>query len=92
MGGVERIGNFDGQFEHPVEVERCPAKQLAKRMSFQAFHSNEEIALLFSDFVDSADIWMVQRRRDAGFATEPIICLGIAGKVVGEEFEGNEAS
>jgi hypothetical protein len=61
VGGVQRVSDFDGQFEQPVEVQRCPSKQLAQRMSFQAFHGDEEIALLFSDLADGTDIGMVQR-------------------------------
>jgi hypothetical protein len=47
---------------------------------------------MLRNFVNGADIGMIQRRSGASFAQEALIDLLILGDVLGEEFEGDKAA
>ncbi len=46
---------------------------------------------MLPDFVDGADVRMIQRRCGTGFAQEAFIGLPILGDAIGQKFEGDEA-
>jgi hypothetical protein len=45
---------------------------------------------MLPDFVNGADVRMIQRRCGAGFPTETLERLRVSGKVLGKEFQRNE--
>jgi hypothetical protein len=47
---------------------------------------------MLPDFVNGADVRMIQRRCGAGFPTETLERLRVSGKVLGQEFQGHKAS
>ena len=47
---------------------------------------------MLSNFVDGADIRMVQCGRGASLTPESFQCLSVFGKVFGKKFEGNETA
>jgi hypothetical protein len=55
-------------------------------------HDNEGLAVLFANFVDGANVRMVQGRGSLGFALKAAECLRVFGYVVGQELEGYEAT
>jgi hypothetical protein len=44
-----------------------------------------------ADFIDCADVGMVERRSGAGFPAEAVEGLRVLGNVVRKEFQGDEA-
>ena len=50
------------------------------------------MTLVLADFVNGADVGMIQRRRGACFTAKAFECLGILGRIVGKEFQGDESS
>ena len=47
---------------------------------------------VLADFVDGADVGMVQRRGRAGFAAEALESLRVLGRIVRKKFERDEAA
>jgi len=47
---------------------------------------------VFADFVDGANIGMVESGSGAGFATKAFESLRVARELVGQKFEGDEAA
>src|SRR5580698_5026887 len=65
---------------------------MPQRQSVQKLHGDEGFAVLVVNFVDRADVRVVQCRRSLGFALKTAEGLCIFGYVVGQELEGNKPS
>ena len=59
--GIERISHLDGDVEHLPQVER-PARQPAiERLAIEQLHGEIQLAFVFVEAVDGADVGMVER-------------------------------
>ena len=65
---------------------------MLQRHAFQKFHGDERVAILLANFVDGADVGMIQRRCGASFAAETFQCLRIARDVFRQEFQRDKAA
>ena len=65
---------------------------MLQRHAFQKFHGDEGMSVLLADFVDGADVGMIQGGSGARFAAETFEGLRIAGNVFGQKFQGDEAA
>ncbi len=91
MGGVAGVGNLDSAVEKKIQLEWTAGNALAKRLAFEELHSDEGASFVLIDFVDGADVGMIERRGGAGFALEALEGLTVGGESVGEEFQGDVA-
>src|SRR6516165_8485606 len=71
----------DGFYGQTIVVEG-----FGKRPTIHVFHGDENLARVLPDFVNGADIRMVERRSHAGFKAQPFIDRQIAGQMFGEKF------
>ena len=66
---------------------------MLERHAIEKFHGDEaQAAFAFADFVDRADVVVIQRGGGAGFAAKAFECTGIGGDVVGQKFERDESA
>ena len=84
---VERIRDLNADVEQRVDTEWLGAHPVLQCAPFQEFHREEGPSLGFLDFVDRADVWMIQRRCGARLALEALERLRIADEIVREEFQ-----
>ena len=61
-------------------------------MTFQQLHHDEVTAVLLADFVDYADVRVIERRGGAGFALETLVGIGSVVRSLGKEFECDAAA
>src|SRR5712672_1467971 len=61
-------------------------------LAIEIFHGDERAALVITDFIDGANVRMIERGRGAGFTAEPFQRLRLAGHFFGKEFERDEPS
>src|SRR5437867_4209142 len=73
MGGFESVGNLDTDVEEALKFEWAAKEQLFECLPFQVLHNNEGPSVIFANFVDGADIGMVQRRCSAGFTSDVLV-------------------
>jgi hypothetical protein len=59
VGGVEPIGNFDGQRQSQFGLHRLPGNFMLQRYAIQKFHGDERASAVFGYFVDSANVGMI---------------------------------
>ncbi len=64
---------------------------MAQREAIQKLHGDEGLAMLVINFVDGADVGMIQRGSGLGFTFEAGQGLRIIGNVVREELQGDKA-
>jgi hypothetical protein len=65
---------------------------MLQRRAFQQLHHDEIQVLMPTNFVDGADVGMIQRRGSASFAAKTLQRLRIARQFVGQEFHGYKAA
>ena len=64
--GVERVRDFDGEWKNGIQVQHGPRDPVLQSHPFQVFHGDKCLAVLLPNFIDRADIRMVQGRRSLG--------------------------
>src|SRR5580700_8241727 len=90
VGGIERVVDFDGEIEQLADFERLARDFLLERLAFEELHHDESLALVAADFVDGANVGVVERRGGAGFALESFEGLRVFGEVFRKEFQRYE--
>ena len=92
MGRVERVGNLRGQVQQHMERHRPTADPLLQRLPLQQFHGDEAMAFVFADFVDRADVRMVQRRGRARLAEKTLQGLVVARNLARKKLQRDAAA
>jgi hypothetical protein len=60
MSRIQRIGNIDGDGKKHLQLEGMGGDELLERVAVEIFHGNEGAAQVLADFVNSADVGMIQ--------------------------------
>ena len=89
--GIEGIGHFGSECEQEIGFEGPSVDALLQRHAIEMFHGNERLAILFADVVDGANVRVIQGRGGLRFALETGQGLGIAGNVLRQKLERDEA-
>ena len=79
VGCVERVRNLNAQRQHCLHLQRFARNEVLERHAIEKLHGDECLRVLFADFVDGADVGMVQGRRRLGLAFETRESLRVAG-------------
>ncbi len=90
MRGVERVGDFDGNFEEAIELHRLAGDYVLQRGAIEKFHGDEGFAVFFADVVDGADARVIQCGGSLGFTLKAAQSLRIAGYFFGKKFQCDE--
>jgi hypothetical protein len=61
-------------------------------IAFQQFHNDERAAIVVSNFMNRADVRMIDGRRGSGFALEPLQRDGIPRQIIRQKLQRNFAS
>ncbi len=72
MRGIEGAGEVAAEGEHLVDGHRSARQPRRQRLAVEQLHHHELPALVLADVVERADVGVVQRRDDAGFALEAL--------------------
>ena len=91
VGGIECVGDLISYIEDLIERHGAAGDAMFQRLAVEVFHGDEPLAVVFVDFVDGADVGMIQRGGGLGFAFETGQGLRIFGYIVRQEFQGDEA-
>ncbi len=70
VGGVEGVGNFDGECRGAVHLHRAAGDPVLEGLAFETFHGDEGLAVLFADVVDGADVGMIESGGGLGLAAK----------------------
>jgi hypothetical protein len=67
------------------------ANAVFQRQSIQELHGNESLPVLVINFVDGADVRMIQRGGGLGFSLKAGECLRVFSYTIRKELEGDES-
>ena len=90
--GIEGVGDLDGEFEGFFDGQRLAGNAVLQRLAFEVLHGDEGPSVFLGDFVNGADVGVIEGGGGAGFALEAFESGAIFGHIVGEEFQGDEAT
>lgn len=76
--GVKRVCDFDGERKHGIQVQHWPRDPVLQSHSLQILHRDKRLAVLLPNFIDRADIRMIQCRSGLGLTLETGQSLGIS--------------
>ncbi len=83
---LQGAGNLPPIPQQSLHRHPTIAQELRKRPPFHVLHGDEDLAFLLSDFIDSANIRVIQRRRVARLVTEALDSLRILHNLGGQKF------
>jgi len=67
---AECVRNLNPQLQHLLQRQRLAFDTVLEGQTIQKLHRNEELAILFAEFVDCANIWMIQGGSGLCFTVE----------------------
>ncbi len=91
VGGVEAVGDLNSQVEQFTRFQSLATHVVAKCSPFEELHGEEVLAVDLANFVDRANVWMIQRGRGASFSAKALSGLRVAGKLFGKKFQRDES-
>ena len=87
VGGVERVGDLNGEIEQIVEFHGAAGDGVLQGLAVEKFHGDEGFAVGFADIVNRADVGMVQGGCGLSFSLEAREGLRVFRDVVRQEFQ-----
>src|SRR6516165_10520774 len=92
MRSVKRIGNLDRELQQKIGLKGLTTDAVLERDAFEVLHDDEGLAVLLVDFVNGANVRVVQGGGGSRLALKALQRLRVAGDIFREEFEGDEAA
>jgi len=91
VGRTKCVRNLNPQFKYFPERKWLAGNAVLQRLPAEKLHRNEGLAVVFDDFIDGANIWMVQGGSSLCLTIETAQSLRIWREPVRKELQGNEA-
>src|SRR5882724_9882504 len=90
--GIERVGNLHTDLEDGLDCKNTPGDTFLERFALEQLHHDERLPIVFPNFVNGADIGMIQRRSGTRLATETLERLRILVERFGKKFQSDAAA
>src|ERR1700722_8371024 len=74
VSGVESVGDLSAEVEYLLEFQRVAMDETLKSLTFEQFHGDEVASVILGNFVDGADIRVVQGGGGTGLTLETVEC------------------
>src|SRR5215469_18658080 len=91
VGSIEGISDLDSQRQNCFDLQRLPPDAVLQVKPVQILHDDEQPTFVFADFVDRADVRMVEGRCGTRLSPELFKCLRIMRNIVGQKLQSDEA-
>ncbi len=90
VGRIERVGNLDCDIEQLLQIEWPALDHIPQSLAFQILHHQEDTALVLANFVNCANVRMIQSGRGTSLPPESFQRLRIIRQGVGEKLESDK--
>src|SRR5262249_47994438 len=88
---IERVGNLDGNCKKDFGFQGTSSDLVLQRDAIQKLHGDECLPVLVVNFVDSADVGVVESGSCPSLTSEAFQCLRVLRYIVRQKLECNEA-
>jgi len=89
---LDALVRFLGKVPVLAVVPNFHMARLSSDRALQQWHHHEGLALVFAEFVNRADVRMIQRGSSAGFLFKTFQRFRVLAKLLGQEFQRNTAT
>src|SRR5579864_7052887 len=89
---IEGVGDLNGQLQQYPKFHWAPGDAISQRCSVQELHDDEVPAVMPANFVNGADVGVVQRRGGARLPAKALQRLWIARHFVRQKLQRHEAA
>src|SRR5947209_20273124 len=89
---LESIGDLDAQIEHRLDLHRLAGDPVPECLPLQQFHGDEGSPIGLVDFVNGADVGVVQGGSSFGLPLKTAESLCIVCEFVGKKLQGDVAT
>jgi hypothetical protein len=79
LRGVECVGHLNRDFDEQPGIHRLAADAMLEGLALQEFHGDERSLVGFFNFVNGADVGMIQGRSRASFSLKAFKSLWVTG-------------
>src|ERR1700680_465992 len=90
VGGVERVGNLDPQIKQLWQGQWALGDALPESRTIEILHRDETPVLRLTDFVDHAEVGMIQAGSRTRFPSKSLQHHWVLGHQLGQEFKSHE--
>jgi len=87
----QRVSYLNRQVEQKFEFDGFAADAVLEGLALEKLHGDEVPPVGFPNFIDGADVGMVEGGSGTRFTAEALECLGISGQVFREKFQRDVA-
>ncbi len=84
---LQPVGDLHGPIQQLAGLQRLSPDAVLERVPFQKLHGDKRLPLVLADFVDHADVGMIQSRGGARFPLHPFQPLRSSGQTAGKKLE-----
>ena len=92
MGRFQRVGNLDRNLQDLGAGQRLARDHVLEGLAFQQFHHDEGLAFELVNFVDDADVGVIEAGGGPGFALKALQGHGIANQFGGKELQSDASA
>ena len=89
---LQCVGNVDGERQQRLGIHWTASHPVFQRQSVQKLHGDERLSVVLTNFVNRADVRVVQGRRRAGFPAEAFQRLRILREALRQKLQGDKAA
>src|SRR5215471_5618485 len=89
---IQSARNISRNAQKLFEFHWAARDHMLQCLAVQEFHGDERLRFMLSDFVNGADIWMIQCGSCSCFSPEAFESLQVVGKMFREELQRDEAA
>src|SRR5215469_9868602 len=79
VGSVESVSSLNREGQYFLDLHRLGSDSVLQRKPVQILHGDEGMLIVLSDFVDRANVWMIQGESSSCLTAKPFERLGVLG-------------
>jgi hypothetical protein len=89
---VQCLGDLDGEREKDFHFQRTPSDAVLQSRAVQKLHRDERMTIVLADFVNRADVGVVESGCSASLTTKSFESLRVLSYILRQEFQGDKAT
>jgi hypothetical protein len=92
VGSFERLRNLDAEIEEQFQIHGTSRDAMLQSGPIEKFHRKVSLPILFTNFVNRADVRMVEGRGGSRLPPESLESLQVFGQVIRKKLQRNVAA
>src|ERR1700722_2605475 len=89
---IQRVCNLNPQVQRLIDWHWLAGNAAPQVLTVEELHGNEVVTVVLVDFVDDANVWMVQGGGCLCFTLEAAQSLRVRREPIGKKLQGSEAA